>query len=109
MLSRLQRTLLQSLGILGHSEPVDAFLDVTIHEGGAVVDGVAGAVVGNAALGVFVGANLGLAVTGGNHRLAACSDVVDVLLVLLIIYKGTQARERTFLILRLVARFGAFD
>ena len=62
----LQFSLLELLGILGNDEVVDAVLNVTVHEGRQVVDGVANAVVGDATLGVIVGANLCRAVAGAH-------------------------------------------
>ena len=65
--------------------------------------------VGDAALWEVVGTNLGAAVARRHEALTTRGDVVHILLVLLVIYKGIQARERAFLILRLVAGLGTFD
>ena len=65
--------------------------------------------VGDASLRIIVGTDLRRAVAGGNHRLTFVSNVIQIFLVFLVIYKRTQAREGAFLVLRLVARFGTFD
>ena len=70
---------------------------------------VAYAVVGDAALWEVVGAYLCTAVAGGDEGLAAVGNVIYILLMLFIINKGTQACERTFLILGLVASLGTLD
>ena len=88
---------------------VDAVLDVSVHEGGEIVDGVVDAVVRDASLRIVVGAYLGGAVASADHRLTLGGDVVNVLLVFLIVDEGTQAREGAFLVLGLVARLGTFD
>ena len=88
---------------------VDAILDVTVHKGGQVVDCVADAVVGNTALWIVVGTDLGRAVTGRNEGLATRSNVVHILLVLVVIDEGTQASQCPFLVLGLIAGFGTLD
>lgn len=88
---------------------VDAILNITVHKGGKVINGIVDAVVGNTSLRIVVGTYLCRAVTGRDHCLALGSDVVDVFLVLFVVYKGTQARQGAFFVLRLVARFGTFD
>ena len=62
-LSILQFALLQTLGVLGYNQVVDAVLNVTIHKGRKIVDGVVYTVVGDAALRIVVGTNLRRAVT----------------------------------------------
>ena len=88
---------------------IDAVLNITVHKGGEVIDGIVDAVVGDTSLRIVVGAYLGRTVTGRNHGLSFGSDIIDVFLVLLVVYKGTQARQGAFFILRLVARFSTFD
>ena len=87
---------------------VDAVLDVAVHEGGEVVDGVVDAVVGDAALRIVVGADFGRAVAGGDEGLAARGNVVDVLLMLTVVDVGAQSGKGTFLVLWLVAGFRTF-
>ena len=65
--------------------------------------------VGDATLRVVIRAYLRRAVTRRDHGLTARSDVIDIFLVLLIIDLRAQARERAFLILRLVTRLGTLD
>ena len=65
--------------------------------------------VGDTALRVVIGADLGTTVAGRDHGLSARRDVVDIFLVLLIIYLRTQARERALFVLRLVACLRTFD
>ena len=79
-------TLLESLGILGDNEMIDAILDIACHEGLEIVDGVVDAMVGDAALREVVGTDLGTAVACRDKRLATAGNVIDILLVLLIIY-----------------------
>ena len=55
----LQCRFLHALSVLSDDEVVDDILDVTVHEGGEVVDGVVDAVVSDASLRIVVGADLG--------------------------------------------------
>ena len=80
-----QLALLQTRGVLGHDQMIDAVLNIAVHEGREVVDGVVDAVVGDASLGIVVGTYLGRAVTRRHHRLALRGNVVDVLLMSLIL------------------------
>ena len=101
--------LLQPFCILGYHELVDAVLDIAVHEGREVIDGVVDAVVGDTSLRIVVGAYLGRAVTRIHHRLALRGNVVDVLLVLLVVDEGTQAGQCALLVLRLIASLGTLD
>ena len=62
---------LEAFGVFGNDEVVDAVLNVAVHEGGEVVDGVVYAVVCDSPLRIVVCAYLGGAVAGGDHRAAA--------------------------------------
>ena len=68
---------------------VDAVLDVSVHKGGEIINGVVDAVVGDASLRIVVGAYLGRAVASTDHRLTLGGDIVDVLLVFLVVDEGT--------------------
>ena len=59
----------QTFRIFRHNQVVDAVLDVSVHEGGEIVDGVVDAVVRDASLRIVVGAFLGGAVASADHRL----------------------------------------
>ena len=60
----LQLALLESFCILGYHELINAVLNVTVHEGCKIIDGVIDAVVGDASQRIVVGADLCRAVTG---------------------------------------------
>ena len=60
---------------------------------------IADAVIRHTALGEVVGAYLCRAVASRYKTLAAAGNIVHILLVFLIIYKGIEARECTLLIL----------
>lgn len=66
-----RRTLLQPLGVFGDAELFDEFADAAFHHGGQVVYPQADAVVGDAALGVVVGADFVGAVATTHHRSGA--------------------------------------
>ena len=57
---------------------------------------------------IVVSTYLSRAVTGTYHCLTFGSDVVNVLLVFLVVDKGTQTAEGTFLVLWLVTGFRTF-
>ena len=88
---------------------VDAVLNVAVHEGCQVVDGIVDAMVGDTSLRIVVRADFGRTVTGAHHGLSFGSDVVDVFLVFLVVDESTQTAQGTFLVLRLVAGFRTFD
>ena len=73
------------------------------------MSGIADTVVGHAALGEVVGAYLCRAVACRYKTLTTTGNIVHILLVLLIIDKGIEAREGTLLVLGLVARLGTLD
>ena len=104
----LQFGLLQSFCIFCHDEVVNAVLDVAVHEGCQVVDGIVDTVVGDASLWIVVGTDFCTAVTGADQTFAARCNVIDILLVLAVIDERTQACKGTFLVLRLVACLGTF-
>ncbi len=79
LITALQFALFQSFCIFRHNQVVDAVLDVSVHEGGEIVDGVVDAVVRDASLRIVLGAYLGGAVAITPHRLTLGGDVVDVL------------------------------
>mgnify|MGYP007026104471 CR=1 FL=1 len=58
LITALQFALFQSFCIFRHNQVVDAVLDVSVHEGGEIVDGVVDAVVRDASLRIVVGAYL---------------------------------------------------
>ena len=87
----LQLALLDTFSVFGNREAVNAVLNVAVHEGGEVVNGVIDAVVGDATLGKVVGANLGRTVAGGDHGLATRGDVVHVFAVLAVVDEGAEA------------------
>ena len=60
---------------------VDAVLDIAVHEGGKIIDGVVDAMVGDASLRIVVCANLGTAVACADEAFPSRCDVIDVLLV----------------------------
>ena len=91
-----------------YSQMVDTVLNVSIHKGGQIVNGIVDAVVGDTSLWIIVGTYFCRSVSGRYHRFAFAGNVVNVLLVFFIIYKGTQARKGSFFILRLVTGFGTF-
>ena len=88
--SLLQFGFLEFLGVLGHNEMIDAVLDVTVHKGGQIVDGITDTVVGDAPLGIVVSADFGRAVTCRDKRLAPGGNVVLVLLMLVVIDEGAH-------------------
>ena len=65
--------------------------------------------VSDAPLRIVVGANLSRAIARADHGLTACSNIINILLVLLIIYLRAQARECTLFILWLVTRLGTLN
>lgn len=87
---------------------VNAVLNVAIHKGGQIVNGIVDAVVGDTSLRIIVGTYFCRSVSGRYHCFSFAGNVVNVLLVFFIIYKGTQARKGSFFILRLVTGFGTF-
>ena len=97
MLFVLEFTFLQALSVFGHGESVYHILDVTVEEALQIMGGITDAMVGHAALGEVVGTYLGTTVTGRYQRLATVGDIVYILLVLLVIDKRTQTRQRTLL------------
>ena len=88
---------------------VNAVLNVPIHKGGQIVNGIVDAVVGDTSLRIIVGTYFCRSVSGRYHCFSFAGNVVNVLLVFFIIYKGTQARKGSFFILRLVTGFGTFN
>ena len=84
----LKLALLDAFSVFGDREAVDAVLNVAVHKGGEVVDGVIDAVVSDATLGKVIGADLGRTVSGGDHGLAARRNVVHVFAVLAVIDEG---------------------
>ena len=97
----LLRRRLQTLCVLGDGQLVDDLLDVAVHEDGQVVHRVVDAVVGHAGLGVVVGADLGGAVTRGDHGLALLGHLVEILLVLHVVDTGTQLGQSLVKVLEL--------
>ena len=61
--------LFHSLSVFSQYEMIDTVLDVSVHKGWEIVDCVADAVVGDAALWIVVGAYLGRTVAGRHHCL----------------------------------------
>ena len=92
---------LEALGVLGYLQLVYAVLDVAVHEGGQIVHRPIDAVIGDAALRLVVGTELGLAVACRHHGLALRGDAVQILLMLEIVETGAQLLERTLLVLDL--------
>ena len=80
---------------------VDHVLNVAVHESGEVVDRVVDAVVGDAALRIVVGADLGRTVARRDHRLALRGDFVEVLRVFEVEDARTQLLERLVEVLQL--------
>ena len=81
----------ETFGIFGNLQRIDDTLDVSVHEGREVIDGIADTMVGDTALRVVIGTDLGTTVAGRDHGLSARRDVIDIFLVLLIIYLRAQA------------------
>lgn len=81
------------LGVLGELEGFDEVLDVAVHEGGEVVHRVADAVVGDAALGVVVGAYFLGAVACGHESLTFGGHLFHVFVVLAFVKSGTEDDE----------------
>ena len=88
---------------------VDAVLDIAVHEGGKIVDRVVDAMIGDTSLREVVGADLGTTIACRNECLAPVGNVIDIFLVLLVVDVGTQTREGTLLVLRLVTCLGTFN
>jgi len=70
---------------------INAVLNIAVHKSGEVIDGIVDTVVGDTSLRIVVSTYLYRTVTGGNHGFAFGCDIVDVFLVFLVVYKGTQA------------------
>ena len=101
LLSDLQLALLQTLGVLGYDQVIDAVLNIAVHEGRKVVDRVVDAVVGDTPLRVVVGADLGRAVARRDHRLTLRGDLVEVLRVLEVEDARAELLERLVEVLEL--------
>ena len=105
----LKFTLLEAFCIFGNNQLIDAALDITVHEGGEIVDGVIDAMVGDSTLRIVVCSNFCGAIAGRDESFTARSDVIDVFLVLFVVNEGAQTSQSALFVLRLVARFGTFD
>ena len=91
----------QLLGVFGKLEGFDAVLDVAVHEVGQVVHAPADAVVGDAALGIVVGAHLLAAVARGHHGLALRGELLHILVVLALIETCAKDADGLLLVLYL--------
>ena len=109
MFNVLKLVLLHALGVFGHGQRIDHCLNVATQKSLQVVSSVADTMVGHAALWEVVCTDLSRAVAGLNQTLTAVSDIIHILLVLLIIYKGVQSAQCVLLVLRLVAGLGTLN
>ena len=103
----LHFSFLQSFGIFGYDEVVDAVLYVAVHKRLQIVYGIVYAVVGDAALRIIVCTDFGRTVASRNERFAAVGYVVNVLLVLFVVDESAQTCKCALFVLRLVTGFGA--
>ena len=69
-------------------------MDVSVHEGGEIVDGVVDAVVRDASLRIVVGADFSGAVAGRHHCLASRRDVVNVFLMFFVVDDEEMKKAR---------------
>ena len=69
---------------------VDTVLNVTVHKGGEVIDGIVDTMVGDASLRIVVGTDFSGAVSGRYHCLSLGGNIVQILLMFLVVNKGTQ-------------------
>ncbi len=100
---------LKTLRILGNLKLVYNLLDFSIHEDREIMGGPVNPVVGDPALRIIVGTDLGTAVSGGNHSLPLGRKVIQILLVLHIIESCTKLVHSLFQILQLISFILALD
>ena len=105
----LQFCFFHAFRVLCNGQGINHRLDVTAQESLQVVRRIADAMVRHAALWEVVGTDFRTSVARRHQTLTARGDVVHILLMLLVIYKGIQARESAFLVFGLVARLGTLD
>ena len=85
----LQFGLFHSLRVLSNRQGIYHGLNISGNKTLKVVRGVANAVVGYAALGIIIGSDFCRTVARRHQALAAISNIVDILLVFAVVYKGT--------------------
>ena len=69
---------------------IDTILNVSVHKGGKIIDCIVDTMVGDTSLRIVVSTDFGRTVAGRYHCLTFGSYVVDILLMLFVVDKGTQ-------------------